>query len=134
MTEWVKPIGLPEKMEETPAGTECIVTGWGATYEGQLFLPDDLQKVSIPVVGDEECDQAYDPNYDVAESMICAGVLGDGGKDSCQGDSGGPFIDANRTKLLGIVSWGIGCAREEYPGVYTQVSYFVDWLEEKMAM
>ena len=75
----------------------------------------------MPVVGDAECNDAYaSSGYGIADSMICAG-LPDGGKDSCQGDSGGPFIDAATKELVGIVSWGIGCARAGYPGVYTQV-------------
>merc|ERR1712059_218927 len=62
---------------------------------------------------------------EIADSMICAG-LDEGGKDSCQGDSGGPFICGNQ--LTGIVSWGYGCAEAGKPGVYTQTSYFIDWL------
>lgn len=62
-------------------------------------------------------------DYEVTETMICAGEKG---KDSCQGDSGGPL--ASNGTLVGIVSWGLGCAREGYPGVYTNVAYFKDWL------
>merc|ERR1712226_1435710 len=53
-----------------------------------------------------------------------------------QGDSGGPFFtneSPESRELIGIVSWGYGCARPGYPGVYTQVSYFVDWIMETMA-
>jgi len=98
-----------------------------------LILPNVLHKVTVPVVGDAKCNDYYSSsNYGIADSMICAG-LPDGGKDSCQGDSGGPFIHAQEKTLLGVVSWGIGCARPGYPGVYTQVSYFVDWIMETMA-
>jgi len=111
------------------------VTGWGTLSEGGFGLPNVLHKVTVPVVSDEDCNESYSGNgYSVADSMICAG-LPDGGKDSCQGDSGGPFIagEPGSEELIGIVSWGIGCARKGYPGVYTEVSYFVDWIMETMA-
>lgn len=61
--------------------------------EGGIFLPDHLKKVAVPIINDENCQTMYGPQYQIASSMICAG-LEEGGKDSCQGDSGGPFIDA----------------------------------------
>merc|ERR1711970_1444454 len=134
-TDFVKPIALPAAGQDTPAGTECTVTGWGTLNEGGFGLPNVLHKVTVPVVSDEDCNAAYNANgYEVADSMICAG-LPEGSKDSCQGDSGGPFItgEAGSEELVGIVSWGIGCARKGYPGVYTEVSYFVDWIMETMA-
>ena len=85
-------------------------------------------------VSDEECGQAYANSNPIADSMICAG-LPEGGKDSCQGDSGGPFTcgEGEELSVVGIVSWGLGCGRNGYPGVYTETSYFVDWVMETMA-
>merc|ERR1711862_522687 len=86
------------------------------------------------IVTDEECRDAYGAS-EIEDSMICAG-LKEGGKDSCQGDSGGPFVcnDTGSSYLAGVVSWGYGCARPNYPGVYTEVSYFVDWIESNTGM
>jgi len=134
-TEFVQPIALPEAGQVTEAGTDCVITGWGTLTEGGFGLPNVLHKVTVPVVSDEDCNAAYSANgYTVADSMICAG-LEEGGKDSCQGDSGGPMItgEAGSEVVVGVVSWGIGCARKGYPGVYTEVAYFVDWIMETMA-
>ncbi|MEN3614484.1 serine protease [Plantactinospora sp. ZYX-F-223] len=101
------------------------VAGWGATREGgaqQRYL----MKASVPFVSDSVCNgpSAYDGDVIAAEE-ICAGPLS-GGTDTCQGDSGGPMFRQGDSGLVqvGIVSWGNGCARPNYPGVYTQVSYF----------
>ncbi|MGK5441407.1 S1 family peptidase [Micromonospora sp. URMC 105] len=100
------------------------VAGWGAAREGggqQRYL----LKATVPFVSDATCNANYDGEVIVAEE-ICAGYAG-GGTDTCQGDSGGPMFrrDAGNAWIqVGIVSWGNGCARPNYPGVYTQVSYF----------
>merc|ERR1712113_1353184 len=99
----------------------------GTTTEGGS-LARVLQKVDVPVVSDDHCRDSYGQS-DITDSMICAG-LDQGGKDSCQGDSGGPFMCGN--ELSGVVSWGYGCAEAGYPGVYTQTSYFVDWINSHM--
>jgi len=133
-TDFIQPIALPESLQQTPAGTIATITGWGTLSEGAFGLPNVLHKVDIPVISDEDCDNAYAAaGYGTIDSMICAG-LPEGGKDSCQGDSGGPFFtQGEEATVLGVVSWGIGCARAGYPGVYTEVSYFIDWIMDKMA-
>ncbi|WP_329106113.1 serine protease [Micromonospora sp. NBC_01699] len=100
------------------------IAGWGAAREGgpqQRYL----LKATVPFVADSTCDSQYGGDVVVAEE-ICAGFAA-GGTDTCQGDSGGPMFrrGANNAWVqVGIVSWGNGCARPNYPGVYTQVSYF----------
>jgi len=123
----IGPISLPSDGEEYPAGTDCTVSGWGTTSEGGS-LGQVLMKVTVPVVSDDDCRGAYGQD-DIADSMICAG-LDAGGKDSCQGDSGGPFMCGSQ--LSGVVSWGYGCAEPGFPGVYTQTSYFISWLNSHM--
>ena len=65
------------------------------------------------------------------DQMFCAGAW-EGGADSCQGDSGGPIvkIDDDKATLVGVVSWGKGCALPKYPGIYADVRYFMDWIEQ----
>ncbi|GAB2588492.1 serine protease [Streptomyces capparidis] len=99
------------------------VAGWGAATEGgaqQRYL----LKASVPFVSDATCSRSY-PDL-IASEEICAGYSS-GGVDTCQGDSGGPMFrrDNNNAWIqVGIVSWGNGCARPNYPGVYTEVSTF----------
>ncbi|XP_076057511.1 trypsin-1-like [Oratosquilla oratoria] len=118
MNDYVKAIPLETKI----ASGNCKVTGWGALTEGGSS-PSVLQWVTVPIVSDKKCREAYGSS-EILDSMLCAG--GDGKKDSCQGDSGGPLACDGR--LAGVVSWGFGCARPKYPGVYTEVSYFADWV------
>ncbi|SDK05417.1 Trypsin [Actinopolyspora mzabensis] len=101
--------------------TEATVLGWGArSEEGQNS--DVLRRAMVPVVGDAECAKIYDRQF-VPNAMVCAGHP-DGGVDACQGDSGGPLVVGN--KIIGIVSWGVGCARPGKPGVYTEVAAYAE--------
>lgn len=110
------------------AGANSTVLGWGTTESGQTS--DTLRKVDVPVTADDTCSASYPNDYDAA-TMVCAG-LDEGGKDSCQGDSGGPLVgvtaDGTR-KLIGIVSWGQGCAEAGFYGVYGRVAAFYDELQ-----
>ncbi|MFS8101143.1 serine protease [Lentzea alba] len=102
------------------AGNVGVVYGWGRLSEHDTTKSPLLHKASIPVMADEQCAAAY-ARYD-AKSMFCAGYP-EGGIDACIDDSGGPYVVGGR--LAGIVSWGIGCARPNAPGVYTRVKTFL---------
>ncbi|XP_075985846.1 vitellin-degrading protease-like [Anticarsia gemmatalis] len=125
----VAPIDMFSGEEEVADGAPTIVTGWGHIREGGGF-PTMLQKVIVPKVNEELCNEAYKPTYSITSRMLCAGAP-EGGKDACQGDSGGPLVYNN--KLAGIVSWGLGCARPDYPGVYAKVSALRQWLDDNIA-
>jgi secreted trypsin-like serine protease len=109
------------------------IAGWGSTREGgpqQRYL----MKATVPFVSDASCNASYGGAIIPAEE-ICAGYAA-GGTDTCQGDSGGPMFrrDANNAWIqVGITSWGTGCARPNYPGVYTQVSYFASAISSAAA-
>ena len=96
----------------------------GYTSEGAISLPKFLRKVTVPIVSRTSCNQAYFNGVTV--NMFCAGYA-EGGKDSCQGDSGGPMVNPYK-QLIGVVSWGVGCARPNLPGVYTRVSRYLTWI------
>lgn len=122
------PINLPTlKIATTTAyntGT-FTVAGWGAATEGgsqQRYM----LKATVPFVSDATCRSYSGYSGLIAGEEICAGLAA-GGVDTCQGDSGGPMFrrdNANEWVQVGIVSWGIGCARPNAPGVYTEVSTF----------
>ncbi|CAL8289919.1 unnamed protein product [Merluccius merluccius] len=123
LNEYVQPVALPTYC--APAGTMCIVSGWGNTMSSG---ENKLQCLNLPILSDQDCENSY-PNM-ITQSMFCAGFL-EGGKDSCQGDSGGPVVCNG--ELQGVVSWGYGCAEPNSPGVYTKVCMVTDWLQATMA-
>lgn len=94
---------------------EMIVTGWGATEEGGLPA-NSLQMISLLLVTPAACEAAFGRGF-ITERMRCATAEG---KDACLGDTGGPLV-VNETVVVGITSWGFGCARPGYPGVYTDI-------------
>lgn len=111
-------------------GADTTVVGWGRTAEGGGPVADALRQVTVPVISNDVC-KAF-PRYDrVTPNMICAGFT-TGQFDSCQGDSGGPlYMNINDEKVqVGLVSWGIGCARPNAPGVYTRVGNYLSWIFE----
>ncbi len=121
-----KTVALNQAAASSLVGKYGLITGWGATRESSSNLPRVLRKVSVPIVSIKSCRDAYRSLGQIPDGQICAGIE-KGGKDSCQGDSGGPFVVNG--KLVGIVSWGKGCATPHYPGVYTEVSHYREWIK-----
>jgi secreted trypsin-like serine protease len=114
----------------------ATVAGWGgregyAPNEGPTSdFPDILHQVDLQLMTNEQCIDILNANDTfITGNMICAAIP-EGGKGSCQGDSGGPLIinTGSGVQQVGIVSWGIGCAAEGYPGVYTRVSVYKEWM------
>lgn len=109
-------------------GKSAVATGWGSTSQGgQLALT--LQAVTMDVVDTNECIKQYESFGSITKRMLCAGVPS-GGKDSCQGDSGGPLV-ADGVQI-GIVSWGVGCAQPQFPGVYSNVTDLYSWIHKNV--
>jgi trypsin len=149
---------LPEAGFDPAANTTVHVAGWCVFHiypssvtvyhaiewmfwltkelcRGDLSLsgpaPDELQKVSIPVVDRAECAEDYAPEQmAITENMFCAGFL-EGGKDHCYGDSGGPLVNDDGT-LLGVVSWAKLCALPDFPGVNSNVGILMDFVSEHL--
>jgi secreted trypsin-like serine protease len=114
------------------AGTWTTVMGWGNTLPQPRasHYPTQLQEVSLPIVSDQVCRENI---WGITEKMLCAGFA-EGGKDACWGDSGGPLVkvEGEGHKLVGIVSFGEGCAQPNSYGVYTRVSEFDEWISAKV--
>jgi secreted trypsin-like serine protease len=120
----------------------ATVAGWGgrvgyAPNEGPTSdFPDILHKVDLRLTTNAQCNEELGKSFDttvvydsVTDVMICAAIP-EGGRGACQGDSGGPLVvnTGLGVRQVGIVSWGFGCAAAGYPGVYTRVSEFKDWI------
>lgn len=109
------------------------VSGWGTLSAGGS-QPTVLHSVNVPGITNDACKARYCSSR-ITNQMLCAGNLANGGVDSCQGDSGGPltYDVAGRTTVVGVVSWGIGCASAGYPGVYARVTESLAWINEELA-
>ncbi|GAA1954572.1 hypothetical protein GCM10009838_07600 [Catenulispora subtropica] len=123
--------GSGNRAYEQP-GVDALTVGWGSTRPqsptdaGAGVYPDELRQVSLPLVGDGPCQGVFDGVHNPTlypKVMLCAG--GDGHHDACTGDSGGPLLTAltgGVWELVGITSWGNGCAVPGTPGVFTRLS------------
>merc|ERR1719438_246538 len=122
----VSPVCLPASRSSLYVGSVATVTGWGTLSSGGS-QPDKLQEVDVNVIANSQCAGNYGSNS-ITSAMVCAA---DTGKDSCQGDSGGPMVtqENGRHAQIGVVSWGIGCASPNYPGVYARVTSVKSWIQ-----
>lgn len=109
-----------------------MVTGWGVTE--QHVSSTVMLKVKLPIFPLDQCAAVYKRNTQIWHKQMCAG--GEVDKDSCGGDSGGPlqgYTRYSRTVQYGIVSFGNRiCGFGGFPGVYTRVDYYLDWILDNM--
>ncbi|KAB1254774.1 Transmembrane protease serine 5 [Camelus dromedarius] len=92
---------------------------------------DMLQDTMVPLLSTQLCNSSCVYSGALTPRMLCAGYL-DGRADACQGDSGGPLVclDGGTWRLVGVVSWGHGCAEPNHPGVYAKIAEFLDWIHD----
>ncbi|KAI1903696.1 hypothetical protein AGOR_G00029880 [Albula goreensis] len=132
MSDTVRPVCLPNAGLNFAAPRKCWISGWGATVsQGQSS--EALMEAQISLIDRSVCNGPQVYNGEITDTMICAGEL-KGGVDSCQGDSGGPLVTEQGSVwwLVGDTSWGYGCAQRNSPGVYGNVTYFLNWIYEQM--
>ncbi|XP_031842856.1 serine protease snk isoform X2 [Nomia melanderi] len=133
----IKPACLYETYERVPA--KAWISGWG-NLEFLGESSNTLQKAELEIIDNIKCalrhtDSLRLPNG-ITPDMICAGAPSEKwSKDTCQGDSGGPLqiIHPNNNclfQLVGVTSFGLGCAFDNMPAVYTKVSHYINWIED----
>jgi len=131
----ISPVCLPSLVDwRVYENGYAIVTGWGLTMEGG-HASSVLMETRLMVISNHMCKNQLASSLHIYGEMLCAWAAG---KDACQGDSGGPLVASSREneaidgesyELIGVVSWGIGCARPDYPGVYARVTSVLDWIK-----
>merc|ERR550519_1557641 len=126
LNEYVSTIPLPIQKISPQTGDLCEVCGWGNYQTNGNDYPTALRCVDVPVIDSDQCNGPTSYNGLITESMICMGFIEGGEKDACDGDSGGPAVCSGT--LQGITSWGFGCGQPGFPGVYSKVAVFVDWI------
>jgi len=132
-----KALFLPDPEDDKRVKNQTfVVSGWGRTsFPSGPPSIEKLLTVTVPWISDSECRAAYDgEEMYVKESMVCAGDTKSGGIDACIGDSGGPMAwldpDSDEVKLVGVVSFGKGCADPKFPGVFGEISHVLDWVKK----
>ncbi|XP_035164800.1 transmembrane protease serine 12 isoform X2 [Oxyura jamaicensis] len=116
--------------------TECFISGWGRIAE-KGKTPSVLQEAQVEIIPYSECNSSDAYGGMINNNMICAGSPS-GGIDSCQGDSGGPLAcyhpSDNKFYLLGVTSFGLGCGRQRYPGIYVRVPHYRRWINSQLLL
>jgi len=133
----VQPACLPAK-EADHTGQDVLLAGWGR-LAFDSSTSQTLQEVTLRVVNPQQCENTYKTQHSFSSSFpggfqgtkICANGADGTSKDACQGDSGGPLTvrgAEQRFQVIGVVSTGSGCGNPAFPGIYTKVSKYVDWI------
>ncbi|CAG9791053.1 unnamed protein product [Diatraea saccharalis] len=150
-TKFIQPACLHSGAEIGRVGQKASMTGWGVVETVNRTTSPELQVIVLDILDTKLCDDLLKPSCNrhwcgLQDHQMCAGVLA-GGVDACQGDSGGPlqvqmflpqrndnceFYQSCRRmhQVIGVTSFGVGCALPNLPGVYTRVSRYLDWIED----
>merc|ERR1719341_3181170 len=128
----ISPACLPTSSSTNYDNRQAVVSGWGTLSTGGS-TPTVLHEVTINTMSNAQCtgsSTSYSSN-DITSRMICASASG---KDACQGDSGGPLVTqtSGSYTLIGVVSWGFGCADARAPGVYARVTSQLSWINSNV--
>jgi len=128
------PATLFEQDPQARTGTPATIAGWGATRLVPPAYPDELRFATVPLVSREACNAPGSYDF-IREGQLCAGFI-QGGVDSCLGDSGGPLLTTvnGRAELIGVTSFGRGCAEPNFYGIYTSVASYLPWIGEYVAV
>ncbi|OXU17207.1 hypothetical protein TSAR_005291 [Trichomalopsis sarcophagae] len=134
LSKVVRTICLPTEDEEPRAGLQCVTSGWGRSGPSPS-LSSALLEANVPLLELAECLKAYGKSVPIRDGHLCAGNT-DGSSGSCVGDSGGP-LQCRRPdgvwQLVGVTSFGSGCARPGFPDVYTKIQYYSPWIRDTIA-
>ncbi|XP_038590851.1 plasminogen activator, urokinase b isoform X2 [Micropterus salmoides] len=131
----VKTVCLPPPQQSLLPGVTCEIAGYGKEKHGLWYKSQYLREAEVNLLADDVCrHEDYYGNM-ITDNMFCAGRP-DWSQDACEGDSGGPLVCEvdNRLFQFGVISWGDGCAKEFRPGVYTRVTNYNGWIEEKTGL
>ncbi|XP_078232943.1 uncharacterized protein LOC110084408 [Pogona vitticeps] len=159
-SDYIQPACLPDGSVNLSSMAHCYITGWGYTQEkcerrggGEQALkegrhnrfgdddllptakaPSDiLKEAKVDLISTQKCNSSDWYYGSIAIHNLCAGFE-EGGIDTCQGDSGGPLVcredRSERYWVVGVTSWGLGCARPQKPGVYTSTLSFYNWIQD----
>ncbi|KAJ8736120.1 hypothetical protein PYW08_006776 [Mythimna loreyi] len=122
----VRAIAIPGSNYNLADNQPVWAAGWGTTSSGGA-PSEQLRHVELRVINQATCRSNYLlRGMVITENMLCSGWP-NGGRDQCQGDSGGPLYHNN--VVVGVCSFGIGCAQARYPGVNARVSRYVTWIQ-----
>ena len=129
----VWPACYPSPGQDYAGQTDSEIVGWGGLEEGG-GVTEVLRKSQVEPVTNSECGGVMGAER-ISENMICAGSPG---TDTCQGDSGGPLTTRTRDQavfsVIGITSWGDGCARPDTLGVYTRLGRYLGWIQQELLL
>lgn len=129
---YVQPACLPHVIKDSKTSfSNCFISGWGTTAQNSVKTSDALQEARVNLLDTKKCNSSEWYKGAMSPHTLCAGYE-EGGIDSCQGDSGGPLMCRVESSplyyVIGITSWGKGCAQANNPGIYTATKHYLEWI------